>query len=211
MDSFRSLLKKIRRHFQPKRAEDIFALEAMKLRAGDVAIDCGANVGDYTIVLAKTGATVFAFEPDPVAVQVLKDRLSSFPNVTVLNKAVSNVAGSVKLFLHKNREADPLLASTGSSLLASKTNVDIENYVEVEAVRFSDFIASIGSIRILKMDIEGHEIEVINDMIDSGTIHQVQAAFVELHDRKNPQLAESTDRLRQRIEATKVRFDLTWH
>ncbi len=211
MPSLKSLVKAVTRRLAPKPAVEVFNRAILELRRGDTVIDCGANVGDFTLPLAATGASVHAFEPDPVAFEKLKERTAGLKNVTLYNKAVSNEAGTARLYLHEDRDKDPLKTSTGSSLVATKTNVNTENYVDVEVVRFSDFVAAQGVIKLLKMDIEGHEIEVLNDLIETGTVHNIKKAFVELHDRKNPQLATETQRLRERIKGTGVRFDLSWH
>lgn len=211
MLSLNSALRRLLKRTSPKNAVDAFVEAAKRLRPGDIAIDCGANVGDYTLILARSGATVHAFEPDPVAFEELSTRTSTFLNVVLHNQALSNISGRAKLYLHEARSRDPLFASTGSSLLATKTNVNSDTFVEVEAIRLSDFIASVGTVAILKMDIEGHEIEVINDLIDTKTIQNIGMAFVELHDRKNPQLTAATQELRSRIQETGLNFDLTWH
>jgi FkbM family methyltransferase len=204
-------LKRLRRNFSSKSTVDAFLEGTRRIGPGDIAIDCGANVGDYTIILARSGATVHAFEPDPVAFDELTARTSGLANVVLHNQAVSNTSGLTRLYLHEARSRDPLFASTGSSLLSTKTNVNTETFVEVEAIRFSDFLSGIGTVAILKIDIEGHEIEVINDLIDTGAIQNVQLAFVELHDKKNPHLAVATQNLRSRIQKTGINFDLTWH
>lgn len=207
----KTFLKKIYRRIVPARAEDSFRIAVRRLRPGDVVIDCGANVGDYTLLLAASGATVHAYEPDPVAFDVLSSRLGTFPNVHLHQLAVSNTDGIAKLYLHTTRGLDPLKASTGSSLVVTKTNIDPETFVQVGLTRLSDVIEKLGRIRIMKMDIEGHEIEVINDLIDTGTITKIERLFVELHDRKNPQLASATRELRDNILRAKVRADLSWH
>jgi FkbM family methyltransferase len=211
MPSILNALRRLRQGFSPKTTVDLFVAATTLLGPGDITIDCGANVGDYTILLARSGAAVHAFEPDPVAFEVLVARTSGFANVVLHNKAISNTSGFAKLYLHEARARDPLFASTGSSLLATKTNVNTDTFIEVEAIRFSDFVADIGAIAILKMDIEGHEIEVINDLIDTGTISHIKSAFVELHDKKNPHLTDATQKLRSRIQKTSTSFDLTWH
>ena len=48
---------------------------AISLQAHDIAIDCGANVGKITQFLAQQQATIYAFEPNPYAFQVLKDKI----------------------------------------------------------------------------------------------------------------------------------------
>ena len=45
------------------------------LKAGDIALDCGANVGKITVPMAQTGAAVYAFEPNPHAFAKLKEQL----------------------------------------------------------------------------------------------------------------------------------------
>jgi FkbM family methyltransferase len=196
---------------EQRTAEQRFFDALADLTKDDVVLDCGANVGKFTVPLAQSGAQVHAFEPDPVAYDLLASAVAQWPNVTVHNTAVSNVAGKSRLFLHQQRDEDPVFMSTGSSLLSSKTNVDPQNFVEVELVRLSEFILQFNRVALMKMDIEGHEIEVLNDLIDTDAISRVQRSFVELHDRKNPHLLEATRRLRKRIEQKGINADLSWH
>jgi FkbM family methyltransferase len=110
------------------------------LREGDVAVDCGANVGRFTEIMARNGATVYAFEPNPHAFRVLERRFSESANVHCINKAVFTRDAVLPLYLHVNEESDPVYWSTGSSLLELKTNVTKENFVTVEAIDLCRFI-----------------------------------------------------------------------
>ena len=211
MMNIKRAIKKMRRYFVPDTAEDRFRIAARRLKRSDITLDCGANVGKFTEVLARSGAIVHAFEPDPVAFAELHRRVGGYPNVHLYNAGVSNFDGFAKLFLHEQRELDPLVASTGSSLLATKTNVDPDNFVEVRVVRLSRLIAEWGAIRLMKMDIEGHEIDVLNVLLDTGALQSVHKSFVELHDRKNPQLELATKQLRERLGASRSDIDLAWH
>ena len=211
MLAIKELLKEQYRRFLPARAEDVFKIAVRDLEPGDIAIDCGANVGTYTELLAKTGATIHAFEPDPVAFQVLAARVDGFQNVHLYPAGVSNVNGTAKLYLHEARERDPVFTSTGSSLVASKTNVNPNTFVSIDVVRLADLIEKWGEIKIMKMDIEGHEIEVLNDLLDSGQFAKVARSFVELHDKKNPQLRGSTAALCKRLRDARIDINLAWH
>ena|SRR5215204_178870 len=66
-------------------------------RPGDIIIDAGANVGDVTSKCARTGATVHAFEPNPVCFEILKKRFSRLPNVRIYNQGVMDKPGSLTL------------------------------------------------------------------------------------------------------------------
>lgn len=207
----KKLLKAIYRRLKPRPGVESFQAALKALGPGDNVIDCGANVGDFTVQLAATGATVYAFEPDPVAFKVLAERTRGMANVHLSTSAVSSKEGTAKLYFHEKRAADALLASTGSSLVESKTNVNPDDFEEVQLVRLADVVASLGSVKLMKMDIEGHEIDVLNDLLDSGEARRIERSFVELHDRKNPHLGAATDELRERIRRSGMNFDLSWH
>jgi FkbM family methyltransferase len=169
------------------------------LQADDIAIDCGANIGNITARLAAKGATIYAFEPNPFAFNVLKKRFTGSKNVHCINKGVLDRDGMVQLYLHENSPIDPVKWSTGSSLLKSKSNVDDRNFITVEVVDLCCFIQSLHRrIKMIKMDVEGVEFAILNRMIDTGVIHSVDRLIVETHDRL-PELRREDEKLRHRI------------
>lgn len=178
-----------------------FKAAVANLTKQDVVIDCGANVGIYTEIMARSGAQVYAFEPNPVAFAALQERVQHFPNVTLIPAASTLNPGKFKLYSHRHAKRDPLLFSVSSSLLAQKTNVNKDDFYEVEGVVLSAFIGELKQpIALLKMDIEGAEIEVLNDLMDHGLHHLIGAGFVEVHDRRVPSLREPTAKLRERLK-----------
>ncbi|NIA69074.1 FkbM family methyltransferase [Pelagibius litoralis] len=194
-------------------AMDAFLQAAARLGPGDIAIDCGANVGRFTLPLARSGATVYAFEPNPDAFDRLSQDLAAFDNVQLHQKAVAEAAGTMKLYLHEFAEDDPLKWSTGSSLLAFKGNVREDTFVSVEVVDLAAFMAQLDKpVALLKMDIEGAEVAVLERLLERGLENRIGQAFVEVHDRKMPELAERTNRLRALLRKRGLtNFDLNWH
>ncbi len=182
------------------------------MTAQDVAIDCGANVGLFTVPLAETGAEVHAFEPNPDAFQELERVTKGYANVTLHQGAVTAEPGPVDLYLHKRADDDPVFWSKSSSLLADKSNVREDQSVRVEGTQLSRFIQDLGRpVTLLKMDIEGAEVDVLNQLLDEGLHESIEHAFVEVHDRKVKRLAEPTQRLRERLqELGASHFHLDW-
>jgi len=194
-------------------AEQSFRRAASKLGVSDIAIDCGANVGRYTKVLADTRAQVYAFEPNPDAFAVLRQRMQGYPNVICVNKAVAAEAGSLRLFLHEQAADDPVRWSTGSSVLSVKANVNPETYVDVESVDFVEFVLSLGSpIKLVKMDIEGAEVALLQRLVNHPlAMNAIGQLFVETHDHKIPELRDDTEQLRKTIrQAGLDRINLDW-
>jgi FkbM family methyltransferase len=181
------------------------------LKPGDVAIDCGANLGLYTVRLASSGATVHAFEPNPYAFAELTRATAQFDNVELHQAAVTTEPGQVELYLHKWTNDDPVYWSSSSSLLVEKSNVRAEHSVSVEGIHLTQFIKDLGQpVKLFKMDVEGAEIDLLNQLLDEGLHNTIEQAFVEVHDRRVPSLVKPTQQLRDRLRqmgATHFRLD----
>ena len=188
----------LRRRLRPTRAERRIA--ELGLRPIDVAIDCGANVGNVTAAFSRAGARVHAFEPDPHAYAVLERRFRGVPNVELHPQAVLDRTGTTRLYLHVDSAHDPVGASVGSSVLSFTGNVDVRRYVDVEAVDLATFVLDLQRlVKVVKLDIEGAECPVIHRLLDTGAIDRIETVLVELHDRHVPELRHENELLRERI------------
>lgn len=182
------------------------------LGLGDIAIDCGANVGNVTEVMAMHGAMVYAFEPNPHAYKALKSRFEGRMNVHCLNQGVWKEPGKLRLHMHENAESDQIHWSTGSSFLDYKTNVQKDRFWEVNVVDLAAFIRGLEKpVKILKMDIEGAECEVLTHIMDTGLHREIECILVETHDHKVPELIDATNRIRRRVKEESIQnIDLDW-
>ena len=139
-----------------------YETELMKkeIKNGDVVLDLGANIGYYTLIFAKlVGKTgkVFAFEPDPTNFALLKKNveINGYKNVVLVNKAVSNKTGKLKLFLGENNFA-------GHKIYDSNEG---RKFVEIDSVILDDYFRDKPSkIDFIKMDIEGAEYLAVKGM-----------------------------------------------
>lgn len=126
---------------------------------GDVVLDLGANIGYYAVLFAKRvgkGGRVFAFEPDPRNLPVLRKNVEAngYKNVTVVEKAVSDRNGKLKLFLTGTSDSNSIYEF--SKGLPS---------VEVETVSLDEFFREYGGkVDIVKMDIQGAEYAALMGM-----------------------------------------------
>lgn len=117
-------------------------------------LDIGANIGLHSIILSKCGFEVCAYEPDPQHFEILQRNLAlnNCSNVQAFNVAVSSKAGEMEF-------VRVLGNLTASHLAGSKANPygDLERFpVQVEAIE-----PLISWADLIKLDVEGHEKEVL--------------------------------------------------
>jgi FkbM family methyltransferase len=211
----RILLGIIKRNLKPvKSAKDRAFLElySMKLREGDIAIDCGANVGKVSSHWCKSGATVYAFEPNPHAFKILEENLSDYPNAYCFQKAVLDRNEQVKLYFHIASDKNELHWSTGSSLLRFKANVLEDKFTEVEAIDLAEFVHALDKdVKILKLDVEGVEYNILRRLIESEMHMRIEHIFVETHEKQAPELQADTDELRALIKSMNItNINMNW-
>lgn len=191
----------------------VSSLNGIELNKDSIALDLGANVGNITQQMADLGATVYAFEPNPFAFEKLDERFKDLEHVHCVQKAVLNQKTQIPLYFHEHSDEDEITWSVGSSLLDFKNNVLKNKKHMVETIDLADFIKSLNRpIDLIKMDIEGVEIDVINHLIESDCMGLIKHMFVETHDHKIPELKESTDLLRKRIKELRLveKINLNW-
>ena len=174
----------------------------IRLKSSDIVIDCGANIGETTAVLARKHSKVFAFEPDKAAFQILEEKFFHRVNVGCINKAVLDQKKTVRLYLSKQRASSDALPpptwwryskevwySVSSSVVPEKRGITTDIWEEVETINLAEFILKLGSVvKILKMDIEGAEVAVLRELISSNAIRMVRHLFVETHEDQIPEI-----------------------
>ena len=183
-----ALIRRQKRNLRKAHAEGFLSGIAAMLRPGDLALDCGANMGVVTDVLAKTGAEVIAFEPDPWAFGKLTERFAETRNVTLVNAAVGVGTGTVRLMRATNFCDNPTGASVKSTILDGGRQIDAENGVDVPLIDFPGFLRERlqdrPEIAFIKMDIEGAELDILEAMDRDALFDQVRVLVAETHERK---------------------------
>lgn len=119
--------------------------------------DVGANRGEYCKRILNTfpNCTIFAFEPSPTTFSLLEKNLEDEPRVKVFDFG-----------LGENMEQRSLYKESQYAKIGSltKLNVSDDRYTENVSIRTIDQVAEdlqLNSIDLLKIDVEGHEFEVM--------------------------------------------------
>lgn len=178
-----------------KRLEGL--LRRFDLRPGDIAIDCGANVGNVAEVMLAAGATVYAFEPNPFVFPILRNRLGrDTPRITCIPKGVWTQQSTLRMYHDPRCQADPARWSVTSSIHDGNTHVEAACHSDIELVDLAGFITVLGRrVKLIKLDVEGAEFDILNHLIDTGVVDQIEHIVAETHESAIPGLEESRARL----------------
>ena len=128
-----------------------------KLRAGDTALDIGAHIGYFTLLMARfvgEKGKVHAFEPEPKNFALLSRNVEAnkFQNIILNSVALSSVSGKSKLFLDKDN-----LGNMSFSEL-NIPNSSRSGALEVETKTLDEYAKKIGErIGFIKIDVQGAE------------------------------------------------------
>jgi FkbM family methyltransferase len=117
--------------------------------------DLGSNIGMHSLILSKLNYKVFSYEPDPIHINQQKKNLKinkQDQKVKLFKKAVTNYEGTVKFL-------KVLGNTTGNHILGDKK--DVYGKTKIISVKTDDFKKIISNADLIKIDVEGHEAELI--------------------------------------------------
>lgn len=127
-----------------------FLNESLKY-TNPVLLDIGSNFGSYSYLsLFNPNLKVYAFEPVPVIYESFLEniKLNDIPNITVFNYGLSSYNGIAKIKIPRSN-------NIGMSKISNKGDLEIQ-------IRTLDsYLEEIKTCDLIKIDVEGHELEVL--------------------------------------------------
>jgi len=143
------------------------------LSEGGVALDIGANLGEWTVPLARSvgpGGLVLAFEPQGAVAQALSRtlRINHLSQAQVMRLALSDKEGAAPFFLDSRNTGRSRLE--GSAAAATGLLVETRRLDAIVAER------ALARVDLVKIDVEGHERQVLDGA--GETLRRFQPAVV---------------------------------
>lgn len=191
-------MKRMLKKYQPKSLQELRVI-SWNADSGDevlrfdyslgresVVLDLGAYRGDFAQeIFNRFGARLYLFEPVPEYVDLLRQRFQSNKYVTILPFAMGAKNGAIEF----------ALAEDGTSAYKSGSRLV---KAQVRGIRQVLNELDLKQIDLLKINIEGAEFEVLEELIDSGWISKIVNIQVQFHDFV-PNALDRLERIREKL------------
>jgi FkbM family methyltransferase len=148
-----------------RREEDHRIILQKVLKPGMTVLDIGANIGYYAMMerdLVGPEGRIIAVEPASANIAMLKRNvaLNGHENIDFFHMAISDRDGSQELLISPFSNLHSFHVRTDAKRQTGETE-------EVETRTVPSLMAEFGQPDLLRMDVEGHEVEVFNGMIEA--------------------------------------------
>lgn len=159
--------------------KEIFISKEYKFKTDEeepLIFDCGANIGMSILYFKKMfpKSKIIAFEPNPHSWALLKKNLES-------NKLKDIECHNLGLFDSETEVPFHIGNNPGSLIASYNQNRGGDQFIKIKTARLSQFLNRYESIDLVKMDIEGAEVSVINEICDSQALNKVKEFIIEYH------------------------------
>ena len=146
------------------------------LKKNDIFIDCGANLGLYTILASKViGSDTIAFEPHPETVKKFISQLN-INNITDKVKIVSKAIGDKISKVNFSDNKDALRRK-----IIQEKDYDEDNLMQVEMTTLDYELPNIKHDFIIKMDLEGFEFKALKGALSILQNKNLKAIIIEIN------------------------------
>lgn len=159
--------------------DHFLAADADAFRSG-AALDVGANIGNHSLWLSRRFAQVYAFEPNPVCIKLFEANMlmNQVDNVRLFALGLSDT--SAPMTFHANLEGNLGRSGVTQTLAATATRSFPVQLERGDDVLDGEIPAQL-PLLLVKLDIEGHEMQALAGLQETLLRHQPLVLFESHH------------------------------
>ena len=140
-------------------------LQKLNIKDGKF-IDVGVNIGQTLLKLRSVNREIdyIGFEPNATCVYYSNElvKANGFKNTSIIPTGISNINGVLKLNFYSDNNTDPSASIVDN--FRPDRNVKFSQYIPVNTIENLSQTVNLTEIRIIKIDVEGAELEVLESL-----------------------------------------------
>lgn len=149
-------------------------------------VDVGANVGQFSLFIYSKfpKATFFLYEPLRKEYLILKKIFKRNKNFNIKNVAIGNKNKLMKFNILRRRDSSSILEPSKINKITFNNNYIIGNSI-IKLVRLKNCINKIKKPSLLKIDVQGYELEVLKGTnLDQFSFIYLEGSDIQLYKKQ---------------------------
>lgn len=202
-------------------------IKKLKSAENILFVDLGSNLGQgflwFSKYFNKKNIYFELFEPNPNCFkELIKLKSNSDKNIKIYNSGVGVKKGKYKFYGLDEKEGG--IYSYGGSIIKNHNSKFFNHYenknnIEVDIINFENYLIEkkkLFKTIIVKMDIEGAELDILEHLILTKNIKLINILYVEFHSQYLEKNLAKIEKMREKsiIKALKAQKSLSyriWH
>jgi len=150
-----------------------------KIKSNYEFIDIGANQGIYSLIASQNSnfKKVIAFEPITSTYKLFKDniKINKSKKIFVKKLAISDTSGISKIYFNKKH--------SGAASIYKGNTKNSQKILKIKTIDYKilNKILNSKTKKIVKIDVEGHELVVLNQLIKLNFFKLIDYIFIEVN------------------------------
>jgi len=169
-----------------------------------IFLDVGAHEGQTIELLLRPRFKVdkiIGFDPSPICHDILERKFGNNPKVTIVKQGLWSE--TCEMNLHNEGSQGGTVHADYQTTCNPDLRVTRCNFVKASDW-FRENVSSDDEV-FLKLNCEGSECDIVNDLLDTGEYNKVKTTFIDFDVRKSPSQKHKEDELREKTKAMGIR------
>lgn len=164
-----------------------YEVSYVSVKSDDIVLDCGSNLGLFSIVVSGRCNKVYAFEPVPDTNKYICEASRIHKNMELVDKALGSYTGKVKFSMQRNLNFSNRILPESDKKEDTFINSDL-----VDIITIDEFVKEYGLERVdfIKSDIEGAERDMLRGAVQTLKKYAPKLSICEYHLPDDPEILE---------------------
>jgi len=164
--------------------EETFLNWCLKQIECPIVFDVGANQGNYAISAKKINekSVIFSFEPHPVSYEKLKSNSGGGHTFNAINLGLSDSNKEIEIYDYENDQGSEHASLYKEVIENLHKGKPKSHLVKLISLDYFITISNINHIHLLKIDTEGHELEVLKGAANAIQNNQIDLIHIEFNE-----------------------------